>query len=352
MNNNDVDFNQNNFDLLRLAAALQVVFLHGVKHLEIPIHDSIISVISIFPGVPIFFVISGFLISASYERSKGIYSYFWNRFLRIFPGLWACFLFSLIVLFGFYDPVVGIGKFLIWVFSQLTIGQFYNPEFIRDFGVGVLNGSLWTIPVELQFYLVLPLIYLVFFGHAKRYFLFFFLFAIFLCFNYLNNDWEWDGRGFLGRLYGVSVLPYLYMFLCGILIQRYFDVLSFYLKNKFFYLLFLYLIINLSFSLLGLNAEGNSIGPIPFFFLALLSISFAYSFRGRLGNFLRDNDLSYGVYIYHMLFVNIAVHQSFLHSYAILVIIILMTIGMAFLSWKLVEKPSLKLKKYSLFKRQ
>jgi peptidoglycan/LPS O-acetylase OafA/YrhL len=50
------------------------------------------------------------------------------------------------------------GRFLACLAAQLTIGQFYNPAFLRGFGVGVLNGSLWTIPVELQFYLLLPLL--------------------------------------------------------------------------------------------------------------------------------------------------------------------------------------------------
>ena len=34
-----------------------------------------------------------------------------------------------------------------------------HPDFLRGYGVGVLNGSLWTIPVELQFYALVPLIY-------------------------------------------------------------------------------------------------------------------------------------------------------------------------------------------------
>jgi peptidoglycan/LPS O-acetylase OafA/YrhL len=40
--------------------------------------------------------------------------------------------------------------------AQLSIVQFYNPDFLRGYGVGVLNGSLWTISVELQFYVMLP----------------------------------------------------------------------------------------------------------------------------------------------------------------------------------------------------
>lgn len=42
----------------------------------------------------------------------------------------------------------------------MSVVQFYNPDLLRGYGVGVLNGSVWTIPVELQYYAVLPLLYL------------------------------------------------------------------------------------------------------------------------------------------------------------------------------------------------
>lgn len=38
----------------------------------------------------------------------------------------------------------------------MSFVQFYNPDWLRGFGTGVLNGSLWSIPVELQYYVLLP----------------------------------------------------------------------------------------------------------------------------------------------------------------------------------------------------
>ena len=43
-------------------------------------------------------------------------------------------------------------ELFVWIGTQTTFFQFYNPEFLRAFGVGALNGALWTIAVELQFY--------------------------------------------------------------------------------------------------------------------------------------------------------------------------------------------------------
>lgn len=43
--------------------------------------------IDLFPGVPIFFFISGFLISKSFEENSVLKEYALNRILRIYPGL-------------------------------------------------------------------------------------------------------------------------------------------------------------------------------------------------------------------------------------------------------------------------
>lgn len=151
----------NNFDLIRLLAALQVVLYHGMEFLRPGEAFSQWFAVfpRCFPGVPIFFVISGFLVSASYKRSKTISSYAINRGLRIYPGLWACLLFaiaSVVVLKPEVFTGVSLSEFFAWVVAQVSIVQFYNPDFLRSYGLGALNGSLWTIPVELQFYFMFP----------------------------------------------------------------------------------------------------------------------------------------------------------------------------------------------------
>ena len=136
------EFKKNNFDLIRLVAALQVVFIHGHRHFEIEGGIWATNVLALFSGVPIFFVVSGFLISASIERNFSLTSYAKNRVLRIFPALWACFFFTVITIFVFYDPKFSSSEFAAWVLSQITVVQFFHPDFLRGYGVGVVNASL------------------------------------------------------------------------------------------------------------------------------------------------------------------------------------------------------------------
>ncbi len=90
----------NNFNLIRLLASIQVMIYHFLEHFglnKLPIYKDIHKVLSYFPGVPIFFFISGFLIFKSYELAPNFKIYLRNRLLRIYPALIVCFIFTFFV---------------------------------------------------------------------------------------------------------------------------------------------------------------------------------------------------------------------------------------------------------------
>src|SRR3954471_5017382 len=124
------EFKVNNFDLLRLLAATQVIVDHYFQHLKLPISRLGLDVIYLFPGVPVFFIISGYLISASYERNNSIKNYARNRALRIYPGLWACILVTLVIF-----TITGVNflnkETLMWLPAQL-VGLIYTPHFLAN----------------------------------------------------------------------------------------------------------------------------------------------------------------------------------------------------------------------------
>lgn len=93
--------NINNFDLIRLFAATQVAVSHTAQHLKVEFDW--LRIFSYFPGVPIFFFISGYLIYESYSSipNDKLKVFVTNRFLRLYPALYLCFGLTLISIYLF-----------------------------------------------------------------------------------------------------------------------------------------------------------------------------------------------------------------------------------------------------------
>ena len=339
--------------MIRLIAALQVAVHHTMSHLGIE-HSSyaVFTLTGLFPGVPIFFFVSGFLISKSYENNSIITEYAQNRILRIYPALIVCTIVAVISCYfsGYLSKVeVDASKFIFWIFGQITIAQFYNPDFMREFGTGVLNGSLWTITVELQFYILIPIFYWIF-GLAKSDKCNTKILSLILCFMafhiahyYFVEEYN---KYILFKLFGVSFIPWIYMFLVGVLFQKNFSILHRFLSGRVLYILPVYLL----FSFISVNyyqlGMGNGINPMLYFLLAVLIFSFAYSYPTLSKKTLGGNDISYGVYIYHIPVVNLLIYYGYASNISYVIIAIAITIIIATTSWMLIEKTSMKFKKH------
>lgn len=152
-----------NLDVIRVVAALAVLVGHGVTltaREEIPILGLSMSSL----GVMVFFVISGWLIAGSWNRNPNPSVYFVNRALRIFPALIAVTVLTVFVLGplvtslspGEYFTASGTWQYLgnaaLWTQFGLP-GVFESTPF-----PGVVNGSLWTLPVEFGCYVGIALL--------------------------------------------------------------------------------------------------------------------------------------------------------------------------------------------------
>ena len=333
----------NNFDLIRLLAALQVAIKHALVHLGLdgPWADAL----GIFPGVPIFFFISGFLIFQSYQNGSSLYQFSINRVLRIYPALIVCFLVSitLVVCTGYlhWRDLITL-PFLLWAAAQLSFLQIYNTDLLRGFGVGALNGSLWTVAVELQFYLLTPL----------------------LAWLTLRRDWLWaliialgivanltlglGSDGFAAKLFSVSFPPWFYMFVLGAWLSTRQDWQKRLLHLSPAYFLAGYSVVALLGWQAGVRIHGNEINPLSYLLLAALIFRLAYSRPKLSDRILRRNDISYGVYIYHMPVLNLFVFYGMSGSLWWVLAATLITVTFALASWRFVERPALRLKKLAL----
>jgi peptidoglycan/LPS O-acetylase OafA/YrhL len=348
----------NNFDLIRLAAALQVAITHSIPLFLPGSRDSpLLQFIQLFPGVPIFFFVSGFLISKSFERNSVLREYALNRILRIYPALIVCFLVSLIAvaLTGYFSveraPLRAIA---LWILAQISFGQFYNPDFMRHFGTGVLNGSMWTITVELQFYALLPVLYAVFRAAGctlrRTNWSLGALIVLFWGVNYLYvHGAAHHADQFWFKLVGVSFLPWFGMFLVGVFFQRNAERIYGWLRGRLPLIFVAYAVIaTLGNSLLKWNL-GNTMSAPLFLALVVLVFCMAYSNSGLSDRLLKRNDISYGVYIYHMLAANLLMALGFRNTGTGFILTMCATLVFAVASWKWIEKPALAWKRHPLY---
>lgn len=343
----------NNFDLIRLIAAFQVLIWHGAVHFKI--FDDMYGFLSVlfhFPGVPVFFTISGFLISHSLERNKfDLKKYFRNRALRIYPALWVCTILTALLLIYFIRPIV-IKDLTIWFIAQISFLQFYAPPSLKAWGAGHPNGSLWSVAVELQFYLILPiLLYII--NRPKKLLqaniLIAVLFVLAVFMKYFINTNAWIlSHELLSKFLGNTVFYYLYFFLTGIAIYKNFSWIEKYLKEKVFVWLLIYAAYVLIFHAwlkLYIDPYDVSIwGIIANTLLSLLSLSFAFSYVGLSKNLLHENDISYGIYIYHLPIINTMLSFNLVGSISDLFVMAIAVSLIAYVSWKLIEQRALKAK--------
>src|ERR1700743_2296789 len=287
----NIEFKVNNFDLLRLLAATEVIVDHYTEHLKITLSHFDIKLLNLFPGVPVFFVISGYLISASYERNNNLFIYFKNRALRIFPGLWACIFITILVI-----SLTGVSflnkQTIAWLPSQL-VGIIYTPGFLSNYGFGSYNGSLWTIPIELQFYILLPACYFVTPKNKSNYW-FYGLLIVFIALSFIYTAGEYSYL--ITKLLRYSFVPHFYLFLAGVVLQRLQVYKSTTIYNKALYWITGYVLFSLT--------MPGFINPAVFLLfknllLAPCIISMAYTLPTAALKLLRTNDISYGIYIYH-----------------------------------------------------
>jgi peptidoglycan/LPS O-acetylase OafA/YrhL len=160
----------NNFNLIRILAAIAVLISHCfVLSTGDPEAEPLRSELGMTLGsiaVDIFFVTSGFLVTASILRSRSIVDFTCARVLRIFPGLFAMLLLTVFLMGtalttlpwleyisspGVYAYALKCGSLVTGV-SYLLPGVFSENPYR-----GAVNGSLWTMPYEIRMYAIVAL---------------------------------------------------------------------------------------------------------------------------------------------------------------------------------------------------
>lgn len=159
---------RNNFDALRLLLALGVFFSHSypISGSTTLYHISVWSNSVI--AVQCFFVISGFLIFSSYHNSVTLSAYSRKRASRICPAYILVVVFCAVggVLFSrLHWKQYFSAEVCAYLIANLSLLNYLHPtlpEVFTSNPIPVINGALWTIKVEVLFYMSVPIIALLF----------------------------------------------------------------------------------------------------------------------------------------------------------------------------------------------
>lgn len=107
MSKKAVSYYDNSLSVIRIIAAIQVMYGHMILHLHVDMPKWISEIIGFFYGVPIFFGLSGYLVWRSLEKSSSFREYSLKRTLRIFPELWVAVIIELAAILLIYNKSGG-----------------------------------------------------------------------------------------------------------------------------------------------------------------------------------------------------------------------------------------------------
>ena len=105
----------------------------------------------------------------------------------------------------------------------------------------------------------------------------------------------------------MSILPYLYLFIIGIIFYKNYSHLYKFLENKFLYWIVIYVLFNIIIHYIDNDLNGI-LFVIKWFIFSFVVFSFAFSYKEISLKILKKNDFTYGTYIYHAFLINIFVH--------------------------------------------
>jgi peptidoglycan/LPS O-acetylase OafA/YrhL len=338
---------RNNFDFLRFALATLVIVSHA-KMTEVPdTGDHQVRFLGLGGRLAVncFFAISGFLISNSWQHSRGLVDYTRKRFLRIYPGLVSALLFCVAVVgplggaelrtyfrdqqtYRFFAP-------LLLQANQTLPGVFAGLPHARE-----VNGPVWTIRYEIACYVLLGLLGMVGLLRRRGAVLALFL-ASLAVFTAQVSRWPVPWCFHL-PYFGIldHLLRLVAFFLAGVVFYFYRDSIPF---SRAW--------LAASLAVLALTYKVIPSVTVPVFGTYVL-FYLAFSPLIRLHGFARYGDFSYGLYLYawpvqQLLIQHFGARLAMGHGLDRLALSVLtfgLTLPLAAASWYVVERPFLRLK--------
>lgn len=313
----------NNFDFLRLVLAISVF----CSHYDILMGTPLVNFPFSLPRtVSSFFVISGLLIFRSYCRSSSLKSYARKRLFRIFPAYLLVVLLSAFLFLPFsalqtcdYLSSSDLWKYL--AANALTL-NFLHPDLPGVLDGEAVNPSLWTIKIELLLYCLVPLLACFCVGRRRGVSI---VLAVILSAIAVFLRWNADRTGvgaydLVGKWTSLCAC-----FMAGVAVFLYHKEMA---KYKW------YLCVP---AVVAIVADGYVADFFHSFSLGVLIYVVAFSFP-LLNKFGRCGDFSYGIYLFHAPIIRLTQCAGWNVSWGNFIIVLLVVLSSAFLSWRFFEK--------------
>lgn len=328
----------NNFQLIRFVAALAVITFHSFALVRDFGNDPLRRITGVTDlgalGVQMFFFVSGFLVTKSWSERHSLRAFTAARVLRIYPALVLATLFGIALAAG--SSALPLGEFLShpqtlsyaihnatgWSLRDALPGAFPANPF-----AGAINGSLWTLPIELRLYVGVAILGLV--GILTRRVLLAAAIALLVAIVAFDPSWfplepNIGIVHYLALLFGLGALAFAWR-----------DAIR--------------LSIPLAVAIIALmlwNPAHWTPGPAYCALLGYVLLVVAYHPALEWRAFNRLGDYSYGLYVYAF-----PIQQTVIESIgsssplAIFATSLPLCLCMAAASWHLVERPCLSMKR-------
>lgn len=334
----------NNFNLIRMIAALAVLVTHsfalvyGSGDAE-PFHDSLGMTIGGI-AVDVFFITSGFLVTASLLYRQSTIEFIWARVLRVFPALLVMLLLTVFVLGTFFTTLTLLNYLstqatyaYLFKCSTLLFGVAYDlPGVFQDNPYpNAVNGSLWTMPHEIRMYAILVLIW---FGLRITQKFHLSVFKIIILTLTVIAGLFWVARHFY---FDSAFARLFFMFFAGA---------SFYiLRERIVISRWIFWFLLGSLVLAAIHPRVFSV--VYVFAITYILFYVAYVPSGFIRKYNQLGDYSYGIYIYIYAFPiqqSVAALVPGVSVIQMILISAVVTIVLAALSWHFLEQRALSLK--------
>jgi len=149
-------------DGLRGLAIILVITYHLFSRWSIlPYGDKYANFIVFYTGwvgVPLFFMISGFVIYMTLDKSRNFKEFILKRWVRLFPAMLIASIFSYLSSFYFTERPIGAAKIEDFIPGLVFISPSWL-SYIFNFKTNVLEGGFWSLFVEVRFYFIFGSIY-------------------------------------------------------------------------------------------------------------------------------------------------------------------------------------------------